>query len=135
MPNEGQLADGKTLRRFQHDPRLEEVLGELERFQPQGLTPPPIAGVKPSGWLPEHVIAVDGSFHELPLTNGFPGSQLCYYSIVSVLLELANMRELDAVRPISPGEFRELEKAEAMTAVLTGANVVRKGETDAKAAF
>lgn len=135
MPNEGQLADSAILRRFEHDPRLGQVLGELERFTPASQSPPVAAPVNPSDWLPEHVIAIDGSLHELPLKDGFPGSQICYYSIVSVLLEIAKMREADKSRPVPPAIFRDLEKAEAMTAVLTGANVVRKGETDAEAAF
>lgn len=136
MPNEGQLADSKSLRRFEHDPRLQQVLSELEKRKTgAGVQLPTKSTTKPSGWLPEYVIAIDGSLHELPLKDGFPGAQICFYSIVSVLLMIAKMREADKNRPIPPLHFKELEDAEAMTAVLTGANVVRAGESEPKLAF
>ena len=136
MPYEGELADSRSLRRFEHDPRLKAVLAELDRRQNgSSIALPACSSVKPSGWLPDYLIAIDGSLHELPLKGGFPGAQVCFYSIVSVLLMTAKMREADRERPIPPVRFKELEDAEAMTAVLTGANVVRAGEIDPKAAF
>lgn len=138
MPNEGQFAEGRILRKFESDVRVKEVLSQLERRADWSKTNGPSlqpGPIKPSTTLPEHVIAIDGSLHPLPLTGGFPSSELCYYSIVSVLLKIKLMRELDEQRPVPPALFKEVEDSEVMTAVLTGANVVRKGEVDAQLAF
>lgn len=136
MPNEGQLAESRILRQFESDPRVQQVLAELERREKSDDVPSmEPSDVKPSGWLPENLVAVDGSLHPLPLSNGFPSSQICYYSIVSVLLKIAKMRVLDEQRPVPPALFKEIEQSEIMTAVVTGANVVRQGESDPQFAF
>jgi hypothetical protein len=93
------------------------------------------AEVSPSGQLPEFCIAVDGSFQEVPVNNGFPGAHVAYVTLSSVLLDVKKMRELDAHRPVNPRQFQSIEKAESFEMALPGCNVVLKGMTSPQAAF
>ena len=96
---------------------------------------PLVADVEPSGWLPDLVLAVDGSYHQLPVENGYPGAELAYVTVASVLLNVKKQRELDRSRPVDPLASRRTEEAGSIDCALPGCNVVIDDESTPKASF
>lgn len=91
--------------------------------------------VRPSGWLPDWVIALDGSYQQTQVKNGFPGAEVCYMTVAAVMLDVFKMRELDKQRPVHPKEFRTTQQTGSLDCALPGCNVVFKGEDSAVASF
>jgi hypothetical protein len=81
------------------------------------------------------VVAIDGSYAEVPVKNGYPGANVGYVTVASVLLNLVEMNRLDEQRPIDPAEFRMTEQAATVDAALPGSNVVTRDHRSARAAF
>jgi hypothetical protein len=86
-------------------------------------------------WLPDIVLAIDGSHAEVPLENGFPGAEASYITVSSVLLDVAKIRDLDSQRPVDPREFRKIEEADSIDCALPGCNVVCQGQDSAPASL
>lgn len=91
--------------------------------------------LRPSDWLPSWVVAIDGSKQEEPIRKGFPGAEVSYVSVASVMINVERMRALDQARPIDPHEFNKLTQADAVDSVFPGCNVVLKGEGSAPASL
>jgi len=60
---------------------------------------------------PDLVLAIDGSRLPAPVQNGFPGAEIGYVTIASVLIDLKQVNELAKSDFIDPKKFRETEKA------------------------
>ena len=58
------------------------------------------------------------------MLNGFPGAEVSYLSVASVMLSVKKMRELDEQRPVDPVEFNKLKDVDAIDCALPGCNVV-----------
>lgn len=137
MPYIGEYASYGPLRRLVDSDRVRKLLGvwrvrEAVAPPSEGLNSP---DVYPSAWLPDWVLAVDGSHAEIPIQNGFPGAEASYITVASVMLDIARTRILDKTRPISPVDFRTLKRTESIDCALPGCNVVAHGETDARASL
>lgn len=91
--------------------------------------------LNPTPWLPDWVVAIDGSPMEVAVKNGYPSARVGYITVASVLLDVARMVALDAQRPVDPREFRKLEQADAVDGVLPGCNVILDGEMTAADSF
>ncbi len=128
MPFEDEYAHYKPLKRIAESEQVKSLLGRARaQFDPaprETLEPIPLAALKPSGWLPDLVLAVDGSMAEVPVKNGYPSAQVGYVTVASVLLDVAKMIQLDTQRPVDPKEFRTIENAEAIDGALPGCNIV-----------
>ncbi|MGH8566095.1 MAG: hypothetical protein ACREXW_19220 [Gammaproteobacteria bacterium] len=85
--------------------------------------------------LPEFIVAIDGSTQEVAVKTGYPGAQVGYLTVASVLLDLGAVDRLDAARPADPVAFRKTEEAATIDAALPGSNVVRRTHKNAKVAF
>ncbi|MCL2625793.1 MAG: DNA double-strand break repair nuclease NurA [Cystobacterineae bacterium] len=85
--------------------------------------------------LPRFILAIDGSYTEVNVKNGYPGAKIGYCTAASVLLDLRLIDELDAVRPVNPVEFRKTEQAASVDAALPGSNVVTRRQNSARASF
>jgi len=135
LPYEGEFASYGPLRRIAESQRVQAVLGRSRRAptSPDSETLPELhpAAVQASNWLPNLVLAVDGSHLEHQVENGFPGAEICYLTIASVLLDVSMLRRLDAARPIDPREFRRTQDAASLDCVLPGCNVVIDNDTSA----
>jgi hypothetical protein len=139
MPYEDELAHYKPLKRITESEQVQALL-KRARSQPPSAEPAPLCAVsqtdlRPSGWMPDFALAIDGSMSEVPVINGYPSAQVGYVTVASVLLDVAKMKQLDARRPVDPKEFRTLEQAESIDGALPGCNVIVDDELNAKHSF
>ena len=138
MPYEGEFAGYKPLARIANSKRVQNIVGRCKKQVPdegQADVEPLVADTEPSGWLPDLVLAVDGSYHQLPVENGYPGAELAYVTVASVLLNVKKQRELDRSRPVDPLASRRTEEAGSTDCALPGCNVVIDDEPTPKASF
>lgn len=142
MPHEGEFASYGPLRRLADNERVKNLLRRsrvnIAPAIPSGWSPlreVKTSDLEPSMWVPDWVLAVDGSHLEVPVETGFPGAEASYVTVASVLLDVAKMTKLDAARPVDPREFRSTERAESIDAALPGCNVVLEGHHSADASL
>ena len=88
--------------------------------------------VQHGNWIPELLIAIDGSHAEVDIKNSFPGAEASYVTVASVILDVAKMQKLDQQRPVNFKEFKTIEKAESIDCALPSGNVISEGEKSAK---
>lgn len=139
MPYQGELAEYGPLRRVVNDEKVNSLLSR-SNIQQEATTPinlPRInfADIKPSQFRPTHVIAIDGSDIPSPLKDGYPGAEVGYVTVASVILNLALLDELDKSRPVNPVAYRKTEDAESIDSVFPGCNIVIDNEKSAKDSF
>jgi hypothetical protein len=135
MPYDGELANSGVVKRITQNPKVTAFLDGIEKRGRDDVSDNLVHittdETSASDWLPQYVIGIDGGLQQIPIETGFPGSEVCYNTVVSVLLQIADMAEEDArSRPIPPKRFRELRKAQAIDAVLPGSNIVYKGSNN-----
>jgi hypothetical protein len=137
MPYEGEFASYKPLRRVAESERVKALLKKAKMITPtQGAdalvpTPAPALNAK----LPDYAFAIDGSYAEVDIRNGYPGAKVGYVTVASVLLDLKRIDDLDENRPIDPREFRKTEEASTLDAAMPGCNVVTRTHTSALESF
>jgi len=88
-----------------------------------------------SNFVPDYIVAIDGSYHAAKAENGFPGAEFGYITISAVLIIEKAVREFAKQEFIDPKKFRETEKASTIDTVIPGCNVVIKGEKTAKSSM
>lgn len=138
MPYEGEFAGYKPLARIANSERVQSIVGRCKKRVPAEDSADAealVADAEPSGWLPDLVLAVDGSYHQLPVENGYPGAELAYLTVASVLLNIKKQRELDRSRPVDPLASRRTEEAASIDFALPGCNVVVDDERTPTASF
>jgi hypothetical protein len=89
----------------------------------------------PSDFIPDYIIAIDGSYQTAKAENGFPGAEFGYITISAVLIIEKEVRNFAKQEFIDPKKFRETEKASTIDTVIPGCNVIIKGEKSAKASM
>ena len=146
MPYQGEYAAYAPIRRITENKRVRDLLSKYE------IVPAPLAGSgvndvsestfltpnnfpRREGWVPDYVISVDGSLAPVAVDNGYPGAEVAYMTVATVLLDLKKMRELDAKRPVDPKLFRSTRTTDPVDAVLPGCNVTFQGETSPAASL
>ena len=139
MPYKGEFASYNSLRRLADSVEVQALL-RRSRISPSrdsgtDVQPVTVSDLPHSNWLPDFVLAVDGSCLESPVNNGYPLAALGYITVASVMLDVAKLTRLDAHRPIDPRKFRELESVEAIDGALPGSNVVIDNEANAVDSF
>lgn len=137
MPYENEFASYRPLRRIAESESVQALLKKSRIYIPSAataklapLTPPSAAQESPS-----YVAAMDGSWAEVDVKNGFPGAKVGYVTVASVLVDLTRVGELDEHRPVDPVEFRKTEEASTLDAAIPGSNVVTRTHTSAKHSF
>jgi hypothetical protein len=137
MPYEGEFASYRSLNRISQTDRVKNLLTKARVIAPSATTASLTPQVAPNS--PEtkssFAVAIDGSYAEVPVKNGYPGAHVGYVTVASVLLNLRDLEQLDEQRPINPAEFRKTEQAATVDAALPGSNVVTRDHRSAKAAF
>lgn len=88
-----------------------------------------------SDFIPDYVVAIDGSYQPAKAENGFPGAEFGYITISAVLIIEKSVREFAKQKFIDPKKFRETEKASTIDTVIPGCNVIIEGERSAKASM
>ncbi len=138
MPYENEFAQYRSIIRIAESEHIKKLLRRCAIKEGDGngiCNPPPIIDIKPSEFIPKLVVAIDGSKQEVPLRNGFPGAEISYMTVASVLIDLEKLTKLDQIRPIDPKAMREVEKSGSLDDVFPGCNVVLKGDPSAKDSF
>lgn len=85
-----------------------------------------------SDFIPDYVIAIDGSYQPSKVENGFPCAELGYITTSAVLIIEKSVREFAKQEFIDPKKFRETEKASSIETIIPGCNVIIEGEKSAK---
>lgn len=137
MPYEGEFAGYRSLNRIAQTEQVRRLLTKARTISPAEQTAALTPSVAPpgTGIAPQFVVAIDGSYAEVPVRNGYPGAHVGYVTVASVLLNLMELDRLDDERPVNPAEFRKTERAATVDAALPGSNVVTREHRTAKAAF
>ncbi|MEA5420230.1 DNA double-strand break repair nuclease NurA [Spirulina sp. CCNP1310] len=140
MPYEGEFAGYSSLRRIVQSERVKKLLGTYKiRDAADSLGSLQIlepVSIEPSDWKPKILIAIDGSHAEVSIKNGFPGAEAAYINVVSLILDIEKMRELDQKRPVNPQKFKKTQEAEpSIDCALPGCNVISEGESSAEASL
>jgi hypothetical protein len=138
MPYEGEFASYKPLSRIVESDRVKTLLKKARTIttvqgSSKALVPKPAPVL--NSRLPDYAFAIDGSYAEVDVRNGYPGAKIGYVTVASVLLDLKRVDELDENRPIDPREFRKTEEASTLDAALPGCNVVSRNHTSALESF
>jgi hypothetical protein len=137
MPYEGEYAHYQPLKRIVESERVQQLLRRSRVLDSSTLaqqaTPkvPPVA----DSTLPSLVLAIDGSYAEVDVRNGYPGAKVGYCSVASVVLNLAEVERLDVERPVSPIDFRRTEDPSSDACALPGCNVITRDHVSAKDSF
>ncbi len=137
MPYEGEFAGYRALRRITETARVQQLLRRAQVYTPgtSGPTVTPSASPGAHEPLPEFIVAIDGSTQEVAVKTGYPGAQVGYLTVASVLLDVGAIDRLDAARPADPVAFRKTEDAATIDAALPGSNVVTRTHRSAKVSF
>lgn len=138
MPYEGEFAGYKPLQRIAETDRVKSLLKKSRVFVPEVVGAPALVPKTPpeiSTPLPIFAVAIDGSWAEVDVRNGYPGAKVGYCTVASVLLDLLKIDQLDAARPVDPVEFRKTEEASTLDAAMPGCNVVTRTHTSAVDSF
>lgn len=138
MPYEGEFAGYRPLARIANSERVQDIVSRCKKRVPEegySDVEPLLSDVQPSGWLPDLVLAVDGSYHQLRVENGYPGAELAYLTVASVILDVKKQRDLDRKRPVDPLASRGTEEAGSIDCALPGCNVIVDEESTPTASF
>lgn len=88
-----------------------------------------------SAWQPKLLIAIDGDYHKEIVENGFPGAEIGYITLSTIVILLDKVRELEKSQFIDPKKFRETEQASSIDSLFVGCNSVLLGEDTAKSSM
>jgi hypothetical protein len=138
MPYEGEFAGYKPLQRIAETERVKNLLKKSRVCLPSAEGAPTLVPKAPpdiSMPLPIFAVAIDGSWAEVDVRNGYPGAKVGYCTVASVLLDLNKVEQLDSNRPVDPREFRKTEEASTLDAAMPGCNVVTRTHTSAIDSF
>ena len=138
MPYDGEFAGYRPLQRIAETERVKNLLKKSRVYVPISAGAPDLIPKIPpnaSTPLPIFAVAIDGSWAEVDVKNGYPGAKVGYCTVASVLLDLQKVEELDASRPVNPREFRKTEEASTLDAAMPGCNVVTRTHTSAVDSF
>ncbi|NVJ98359.1 MAG: DNA double-strand break repair nuclease NurA [Alphaproteobacteria bacterium] len=88
-----------------------------------------------SNWVPSLLIAIDGDYSVSKIETGFPGSEIGYVTVSSVIILIDKIRQLEKQEFIDPREFRKTESASSLDSVFVGCNAVLDGEVSAESSL
>ena len=137
MPYDREYATYRPLHRISECKRVKGLLARSKLLEAAraAYAPQPIEAPPALPALPRFLLAIDGSYAEVAVKNGYPGAKVGYCTAASVLLDLDLVGRLDAERPVDPVEFRKTEQAASIDAALPGSNVITRRQNSARASF
>ena len=94
-----------------------------------------LSELEKSSWQPKLLIAIDGDYSKSIIQNGFPGAEIGYITVSTVVILLDKVRELEKEQFIDPKQFRETEQPTSIDSLFVGCNVVLEGEDSAKSSM
>ncbi len=142
MPFENEFASYEPLRRVLENPKVQALQKRLKVKKVTEEDQKILEGIlvskttlTKSDWMPDMVLAIDGSYHATKIENGFPGAEIGYVTVASVIIMLEKINELMKNEFVDPQEFRKTEKASTIDSVYPGCNIVIDDEDSAKSSF
>lgn len=127
MPYDNEAKSYVAINRIAKNKRIKDLYSRCRITEPQqALHDFPTLSPKiiRSDWVPQLALAIDGSFQNEQINNGFPGAEVGYVTSAAVIIKVAELAALDKRRPIDPRLYRKLEAAQPVDAGLPGANVI-----------
>ena len=125
MPFDGEFARYRSVARIADSERVQALLKRSQRVSRADIAAEVTPQAAPAPVkTPDLVLAIDGSYSEAEVQNGYPGAAVGYVTIAGVLIDLALLDRLDETRPADPRDFRRVEEAQTIDAALPGRNVV-----------
>lgn len=94
-----------------------------------------LSELEASLWQPKLLIAIDGDYSKSIIQNGFPGAEIGYITVSTVVILLDKVRELEKEQFIDPKKFRETEQPTSIDSLFVGCNVILQGEVSAKSSM
>lgn len=125
MPFEGEFATGESLLSLERSEALREFQGSVRKREETDAPNPAILAVQRNSWMPNRVIAVDGSTINVPVDNGFPMADVSLLKVALVSIDLSKLSSTGKNIP-SPRVFYEMERAHTFDKILPGANIIRQ---------
>jgi hypothetical protein len=137
MPYEGEYAAYKPLKRIVECERVQQLLTRSKVYQRHSdiVSQYPLKTAPKAENIPKFILAIDGSYAEVAVKNGYPGAKVGYCTVASVLIDLALVNKIDTIRPFDPRQFRKTENASSIDSALPGSNVVTRRQISARASF
>ncbi|QJQ03789.1 hypothetical protein C798_27160 [Herbaspirillum rubrisubalbicans Os34] len=130
-----EFAQHKILGKFTENDDIKQKLREFkepEYPEDSRATGTPISRRQ---WSPKYVVAIDGSHHEVQYDQGFPGAELGFVSVATILIDVNRLQE-EADKPsIDPVKFNQVQSAYSFATVLASTNMVLKSDPDSRASF
>ncbi|MCL2499699.1 MAG: DNA double-strand break repair nuclease NurA [Defluviitaleaceae bacterium] len=130
MPFENEFASYKPLARILDDDKLDKLKDRMKVQSVVDKKPSDypsyinIDSMQTNSWHPDMVLAIDGSRQSVSVNNGFPGAEIGYVTVASVLILMNKIKDLDKNQFIDPKALRDTEKASAFDSVFPGCNVI-----------
>lgn len=130
MPFENELASYRPLWRILSNPTVKNFIDHLYKREfdreeaEHGLTKINATTLAKNDWCPRNIIAIDGGVQSVAVENGYPGAEIGYITVSSVLLKVDRIKELEKEDIIDPKEFRKTEDSSSIDSVIPGQNVV-----------
>jgi len=95
----------------------------------------PLSNLEKTGWQPKLLIAIDGDYSASKIETGFPGSEIGYITVSTILILLEKMRDLEKEDFIDPKLFRKTEELSSIDSIFLGCNTILDGEPSAKSSI
>jgi NurA domain. len=130
MPFENEYASYRPLWRVLSNPTVKGFIDRLYKrkydreAEERKLTRVTAEALPTSNWIPKNIIAIDGGVQSVPVENGYPGAEVGYITVASVLIKLNMIKELEKDAIIDPKEFRKTEDPSSIDTVIPGQNVL-----------
>lgn len=130
-----EFAQHKILGRFTENDELTKKLQEFKEPEYPDDTRAIGESMGRRQWRPRYVVAIDGSHHELKYDRGFPGAELGFVSVATILIDVERLAA-EAEKPsIDPVKFNQVQSTYSFAAVLASTNMVLKSDPDSRASF
>ena len=127
----------EPLRRLLSDTKIEElrsklkVRNDVEKINWNEKTTT-LSDLEESDWEPQLIIAIDGDYSKHQIQNGFPGAEMGYITVSTVLILMDKLKELENSRFVDPKKYRDTEKPTSIDCLMVGCNTVLNDEKSAK---
>lgn len=139
MPFENELAKYEPLRRISDSDVVKNLVHNMKIKKSsdveQKLNTISKCDITPGDFIPQWVISIDGSHQPTPVRNGYPGAEIGYITIASVITNLFDIKKLSKEEFIDPKKIRDAEKADSLDTVVPGTNVIFGKCSSAKESF
>src|SRR5690349_9237846 len=111
MPFEREYATGESLLSLQQSEAFREFKGRVRPRPPGPTIAPPILNVTRNNWMPQRVVAIDGSTLSVALDNSFPIAEATLMKVSVVGIDLSKLQAAQEDDIPSPRVFYDMENA------------------------